>query len=72
MSANYVRIWPSDDNGCAIHLISSGHDYTICGHDISGDSMVHRKPPQELEGKHRVTCPHCLQLIEDVKEHLKK
>jgi hypothetical protein len=33
--------------------------------------MLHRKPPMQLRGKHRITCPHCLQIIEDIKRYLK-
>lgn len=69
-SADYVRIWSKDDDGPQVHLCSSGNDYTICGHDAVCDDSVHQKPPKDLPGKHRVTCPHCLQIINDVKRHL--
>ena len=68
--ADFVRIWAKDDDGPKIHLYASGNDYTICGHDAVGDDMVHRKPPQDLQGRHRVTCSQCLQIISDVKRYL--
>lgn len=71
-AGNFVRIWAKDDAGkSAIHLVSSGNDYTICGHDIAGDPEVHECDPQELSGlNHRVTCKHCLSIIDDVKTYL--
>ena len=71
-SASYVRIWNLDDDGEShVHLISDGNDFTVCGHDIAGDDDIHLKPPQELPGRHRVTCPLCLNTIETVRGHLR-
>lgn len=69
----YVRIWNKDDDGVSyVHLISDGNDFAICGHDYAGDDMIHAKPPEELTGRHRVTCPQCLGTINTVRKHLGK
>ncbi len=71
-SASYVRIWNQDDDGAAfVHLVASGKDNTICGHDFAGDSLIHARDPEHLFHRARVTCPQCLSIIADVREHLK-
>lgn len=72
MSAvSYARVWNRDDDGDSfVHLVSDGNDYTVCGHDIAGDELVHLKPPVELSGFHKVTCPQCVATIATVKAHL--
>ena len=71
-AAQFVRLWNKDDDKSFIHLMASGMDYTICGHDAVGDDMIHRKPPKDLFGRHRVTCPQCLSIIKDCRDYLKK
>lgn len=62
----------SEGGGTQTHLEGIGDSYTLCGLDTAGDDMVHAKQPVELPaGKHRVTCAHCQQLINLVREHLK-
>lgn len=74
MSVQFVRIWNADDGGkSAIHIVSSGMDYTICGHDCvegEGDPVAHLKPCKILEGRHRVTCPMCLRIINDCRNYI--
>lgn len=68
----YLYWKTTDEDGRVSTHLSEAGDHSICGHDLAGDDMVHSKPPEALEGKHRVTCQHCLQIIELVKLHLKK
>lgn len=61
-----------DEDGVTTTHLSHAGDFAICGHDLIGDDLVHSKAPKKIESKTRITCPHCLQIIEVVKEHLKK
>jgi hypothetical protein len=67
--AEYWRT-TDEDKEVRTHLAASG-DHTICGHDLCGDPEVHSKEPERLPGKSRITCQHCLALIETVREHLR-
>jgi hypothetical protein len=69
---DFVRIWNVDDDGKAfVHLMASGRDHTICGHDAVGDDLVHGRPCEHLLGKHRVTCVQCLGIISDVRKYIR-
>ncbi len=68
--SKFVRIWMPDEPHSKIHLIWSGHDYTICGYDICGDVLVHRKPPKEISGRRTITCADCLSLIADARDYI--
>ena len=69
----FIRTWKRKDEGGGqrTHLDGPGASYTLCGLDTAGDTTVHAKPPQELEGfNHRITCEDCKQVIEYVREYL--
>lgn len=73
--SEFVRIWNADDEGKSfIHLMADGRDFTICGHDAveAADPVAHLKPCKPLTGRRRVTCPHCLSIIETVRDYLEK
>lgn len=61
----------ADGGGQSTHLEGIGCDYTLCGLDTAGDDVVHRKPPEVVPGKPRITCRHCQQIIDLVVEHMK-
>jgi hypothetical protein len=60
------------DKKTRVHLYGLGDSYTLCGLDTAGDDTVHDRQPEALEGKKRVTCEDCQQIISIVKGHLKK
>lgn len=69
----YWKTWRLKEDGGEqrTHLEGPGESYTLCGLDTAGDELVYGKPPEKLPpGKHRITCEHCLQVIEFVKAHL--
>ena len=53
----------------SIHLEGIS-DTTLCGVDISGDTLVHERPPEEIHKKCIVTCKHCRQMIDIVKDYI--
>jgi hypothetical protein len=60
-------------NGSQETHLSHNCDSGICGIDLFGDSTVHDRQPEQLEGvNHRVTCRGCQQIIATVKAHLTK
>lgn len=60
-----------DENGVVSTHLSEGGDHAICGQDlIGGDPVAHSGPVVEIGKKSRITCPHCRQIIELVKDHL--
>lgn len=61
-----------DEDGVTSTHLSFCGDHSICGHDLAGDDTVHSKEPEKLACKSRITCPHCLEIIGTVKDHLKK
>ncbi len=71
-----LRYWRTytraDDSGPAqaTHLEGIGDAYALCGKDVSGDDLTHRKPPECLPGRARITCPDCLQIVALVRAHL--
>jgi len=70
VNASYWRIY-SKEYGTRTHLYGI-NDYTFCGVDTSGDDLIHVKPPEPLyERPSRITCPHCLQLLEIARSHFK-
>lgn len=69
-NANYFRTWNEGVKRTHLRGIS---DMTLCGFDTSGDDLIHDRPPEALpDGKHRITCEHCLTLMEIVDEHRKR
>ena len=68
----YIRTYrpKSEGGGQTTHLEGIGDSYTLCGLDTAGDTWVHRKQPEFLQGRHRVTCSDCNRVIAIVKEHL--
>lgn len=58
------------DGGQMTHLEGPGDSYTLCGYDIAGDTKIHRKPPELLKGRKRITCPQCHQVISFVKDFI--
>ena len=72
--SEHIEYWKTWNEGKqSTHLARHGSDYTICGLDLIGDELVHDRPPESLStlNKRRITCPHCLSLIETVMEHIK-
>lgn len=69
----FIRTWRhrSEGGGTSVHLDGISDSYTLCGLDTAGDDRVHAKPPQELQGVHRITCPDCLRVIEEVERYLR-
>lgn len=63
-----------NDGSTSTHLQGPGNGQALCGLDLSGDPLVHDREPERLEcGKaHSVTCEHCLDIIEFVKDHVKE
>lgn len=56
--------------GQATHLEGIGDSYALCGVDVAGDPNVHRKPPEPVSENARITCEHCKQIVQIVKQYL--
>lgn len=69
MHIKRIQTW--NDGDSRIHLRGLS-DFTLCGLDAVGDDLVHDKDPVILEGRPKVTCEHCLDIIRIVKAHLKE
>lgn len=61
---------PGTKGGVRTHVEGTGDSYTLCGLDIAGDDLVHKKPPMEIAKPKRITCEHCQQVIAIVQAHL--
>jgi len=61
---------PGEKGGVRTHIEGPGDGLTLCGFDIIGDPLVHKKPPVEIAKPKRITCGHCLQVIAYVQAHL--
>lgn len=64
---NYWKTW--NEGVASVHLQGIG-DAALCGLDLAGDDLIHDRDPEPLAGKIRITCPHCVDLIEKVNCHL--
>lgn len=57
-----------------IHIAhSAGQDTALCGEDVLGDESPDDKLPESLGEKRgqRVTCPHCLAIIDTCRNYLR-
>jgi hypothetical protein len=59
-----------EGGGSLTHIEGIGDSHTLCGFDIAGDDLVHRKPPECIKRPARLTCPDCNQIIDIVQRHL--
>lgn len=77
MKPRYWRTFPleSEGGGSRVHLAGQNlaDDLTLCGFDLAGDDLVHRKDPEEIPGSTapRITCPDCKAIIATVRAHLR-
>lgn len=69
-----LRYWKtySVEGDTRTHIDGISDSSALCGCDLAGDDLVHRKQPECVQGKARVTCPDCLAIIATVKEHLRR
>jgi len=59
-----VKMTYKDDDSSDVHIVSDNEDYTICGNLIEGEFA-----DSELNVKSKVTCVHCLNLVNKCKKY---